>query len=113
MRASVGRQTIDTGLTKAGCLVGDHVRTGIGTLINTGTIIGAGTSMYGGDLVSGWVPPFSWHAAGAWAEYDIERFIATAVTVMARRQVEMTARMQRHCRTVFAATAPSRSTMER
>ena len=113
VRAQVGRRTIDTGLTKAGCLVGDHVRTGIGTLINTGTIIGAGTSMSGGGLVSGWVPPFSWGAAGAWAEYDIERFIATAATVMARRQVEMTARMRRHYRTVFAATARSRSETER
>ena len=113
VRSRVGRRTIDTGLTKAGCLVGDHVRTGIGTLINTGTVIGAGTSVYGGELVSGWVPPFSWGAAGAWAEYDIERFIATAATVMARRRVEMTARMRRHCRTVFAATAPSRSKMER
>ncbi len=113
VRARVGRRTIDTGLTKAGCLVGDHVRTGIGTLINTGTIIGAGTSMSGGDLVSGWVPPFSWGVGGAWAEYDMERFIATAATVMARRRVEMTARMRRHYHTVFAATAPSRSELER
>lgn len=113
VKATVGGRTIDTGLMKAGCLVGDHVRTGIGTLINTGTVIGAGTSMSGGDLVSGWVPPFSWGAAGAWTEYDIERFIATAATVMARRHVEMTARMRRHCRTVFAATAPSRLEMER
>ncbi|MDE2804509.1 MAG: putative sugar nucleotidyl transferase [Gemmatimonadota bacterium] len=113
VRADVGSQTIDTGLTKAGCLVGDHVRTGIGTLINTGTLIGAGTSMSGGDLVSGWIPPFSWGAAGAWAEHDIERFIDTAARVMGRRQVALTSRMRRHYRTVFAATAPSRSELER
>lgn len=113
VRARVGSRTIDTGLTKAGCLLGDHVRTGIGTLINTGTLIGTGTSMSGGGLVSGWIPPFSWGAGGAWAEYDIERFIATAARVMARRKVAMTARMRRHHRTVFAATAPSRSELER
>ena len=109
VRARVGRRMIDTGLTKAGCLVGDHVRTGIGTLINTGTIIGAGTSLSGGGLVSGWVPPFCWGTAGAWTEYDIERFIATAGRVMARRQVGLTDGMRRHYRTVFQATAPSRS----
>lgn len=109
VRAGTGRHAVDTGLTKAGCLLGDHVRTGIGTLINTGTLIGAGTSMSGGGPASGGIPPFSWGAAGAWTEYDIERFIDTAERVMARRQVGLTAGMRRHYRTVFAATAPSRS----
>ena len=108
VRAGAGRHAVDTGLTKAGCLVGDHVRTGIGTLINTGTLIGAGTSMSGGGVVSGAIPPFSWGAAGAWTEHDIERFIGTAERVMARRRVALTAGLRKHYRTVFAATAPSR-----
>ena len=109
VRVGTGRNAVDTGLTKAGCLVGDHVRTGIGTLINSGTVIGAGASMSGGGLVSGVVPPFSWGAAGAWTAYDIERFIGAAERVMARRQIRLTAGMRRHYRAVFAATASSRS----
>ena len=109
VRAGAGTRAVDTGLTKAGCLVGDHVRTGIGTLINTGTLIGAGTSMSGGGLVSGEIPPFSWGAAGAWTEHDIGAFIDTAERVMARREVGLTAGMRRHYRAVFAATARSRS----
>lgn len=109
VRVKAGDRTIDTGMTKAGCLMGDHVRTGIGTLINTGTVIGAGTTVSGGELVSGCVPPFSWGVAGVWTEYDIDRFIVAAGRVMARRGFELTPALSRHYRRVFAATAPSRS----
>lgn len=109
VRTKAGDRTVDTGLTKAGCLVGDHVRTGIGTLINTGTLIGAGATVSGGGLVSGCIPPFSWGVAGEWTEYDIDRFIVTAGRVMARRGFELTPTLSRHYRGVFAATAPSRS----
>lgn len=109
VRVKAGDRMIDTGMTKAGCLVGDHVRTGIGTLINTGTVIGAGTTVSGGGLVSGRIPPFSWGVAGEWTQYDIDRFMVVAERVMARRGFELTPALGRHYRRVFAATAPSRS----
>ena len=109
VRVKAGDRTIDTGMTKAGCLMGDHVRTGIGTLINTGTLIGAGTTVAGGGLVSGCIPPFTWGVAGEWAEYDIDRFIVAAERVMARRGVELTPALSRHYRRAFAATATTRS----
>lgn len=113
VRVKAEDRTIDTGLTKAGCLVGDHVRTGIGTLINTGTLIGAGTTVSGGGLVTGCISPFSWGVAGEWTACDIDRFIVTAGRVMARRGFELTPTLRRHYRRVFAATAPSRSGLGR
>src|SRR5688500_17293461 len=50
----------DTGLIKLGSLLGDHVKTGIGALLNTGTVIGAGSNLYGTDMPPKYVPPFSW-----------------------------------------------------
>ena len=32
---------IATGMTKVGCFLGDHTKTGLGTLLNTGTNVGA------------------------------------------------------------------------
>ena len=104
---------VDTGLTKAGCFLGDHVRTGIGTLLDTGTVIGAGSAIFGGGMPPKHVPPFSWTGRGEPAEYDIERFVETAARVMARRNVELTAGMRRLYRTTFSETSPLRSASKR
>lgn len=103
-----GRKT-DTGLLKAGCFLGDHVRTGIGTLLNTGTVVGAGSSLFGGGMPPRDVPPFSWGAGGDLSEYELARFLETAARVMARRGVPMMDGVARLYREAFAATAALRS----
>lgn len=79
---------VETGLLKLGCLIGDHVKTAIGTMINTGTIVETGANLFGDSRPPKWVPPFAWgHAPGA-PVYDRSAFIDTALTVMKRRMVE-------------------------
>jgi UDP-N-acetylglucosamine diphosphorylase / glucose-1-phosphate thymidylyltransferase / UDP-N-acetylgalactosamine diphosphorylase / glucosamine-1-phosphate N-acetyltransferase / galactosamine-1-phosphate N-acetyltransferase len=83
-------EEVDTGLLKVGCFLGDHVRTGIGTLITTGAVIGAGTNLIGDDSLPRYVPPFSWGRPGALEDYALERFLSTADTVMRRRGLRLT-----------------------
>ena len=78
---------IETGLLKLGCLLGDHVKTAIGTRINTGTAVGAGANLFGDGLPPKWVPPFAWggdHESPAFAR---DRFLDTAARVLERRGV--------------------------
>ena len=89
---------VDTGSRKIGCMLGDHVKTAIGTLLNTGSVIGAGTNIFPvPDADDGrpapamppkHLPPFSWGDADT--PYDLDRFLDTAETVMARRDVQLT-----------------------
>lgn len=79
---------VDTGLIKLGCLIGDHAKTGIGLLLNTGSIIGAGSNLFGGEMPPKWVPPFSWGSGSDLVEFREDRFLALAETVMGRRGVE-------------------------
>lgn len=109
VRVETDGRSIDTGLTKAGCLLGDHVRTGIGTLIDTGATVGAGSSLFGGGMMPKRVPPFSWGGAGGLVDHDIDRFLETAARVMARRGAELTAGTRRLYRRAFADTAPLRA----
>ncbi len=109
VRVAAGGRSIDTGLTKAGCLLGDHVRTGIGTLLDTGAAVGAGASLFGGGLMPKDVPPFSWGGAGGLVDHEIDRFLETAARVMGRRGVELTSGGRRLYRRAFADTAPLRS----
>ena len=66
VRARVGGRTTDTGLTKAGSLLGDHVRTGIGTLLIRALWSGRDRA----SSVEGWHPltclPFPGVAPGGW-----------------------------------------------
>jgi UDP-N-acetylglucosamine diphosphorylase/glucosamine-1-phosphate N-acetyltransferase len=77
----------DTALIKLGCLLGDHVKTGIGALINTGTVIGAGSSLFGTEMPPKYVPPFSWGTGTNLVAYDTDRFLSVTATVMGRRKL--------------------------
>lgn len=80
---------VETGLTKMGCLLGDHVKTAIGTMIGTGTVAGAGASLFGPTRPPTWVPPFSWGAGPEADRWRKDAFLDTAGEVMARRDVEL------------------------
>lgn len=80
---------VDSGERKLGCMLGDHVKTAIGTLLNTGTVVGAGANLFGGEMPPHYVPPFAWGTGSDAGEYELERFLATAEIVMSRRNVSL------------------------
>lgn len=85
----------DTGLIKVGCFLGDHVKTGILTPINTGTVIGAGSNVYGGIMPAAAVPPFSWGSGTDLRDYRFDRFLEAAEAAMARRGESLTPGVRR------------------
>jgi UDP-N-acetylglucosamine diphosphorylase/glucosamine-1-phosphate N-acetyltransferase len=86
--------SIDTGLTKLGCLLGDHVKTAIGTRLNAGTVVGTGSNLFGDSLAPAWVPPYSWGSGPGSATYDRDRFLDVAKRVLARRDVKFSDRTE-------------------
>lgn len=80
----------NTGQVKLGSLIGDHVKTGIGTLLNTGTVIGAGSNIYGAEMPPKYVPPFSWGTGEQLGEFRLDKFLEVAERAMGRRKVTMT-----------------------
>jgi len=80
----------NTGEKKIGCFLGDHVKTGIGSLLNTGTVIGTGSNLFGPEMPAKYVPPFCWGNRSHVTSYDLDRFLETAEIVMSRRGVQLT-----------------------
>lgn len=109
VRLLIGGQQVETGLLKAGCFLGDHVRTGIGTKLNTGTVVGTGSNLFGAGMPPRDVPPFSWCPGGELAEYDLDRFLVTAEAVMARRGVRLADGMRNVYRRAFELSARQRA----
>ncbi|MFH2055445.1 MAG: putative sugar nucleotidyl transferase [bacterium] len=101
---------LNTGQTKVGCFLGDHVKTGIGTLLTTGMVVGFATNIFGGGL-SGqrFLPGFLWGGATGFAEYELAKAIATAEVVMPRRGHELSAAGRELFSHIFAAEAESRA----
>jgi UDP-N-acetylglucosamine diphosphorylase / glucose-1-phosphate thymidylyltransferase / UDP-N-acetylgalactosamine diphosphorylase / glucosamine-1-phosphate N-acetyltransferase / galactosamine-1-phosphate N-acetyltransferase len=97
-----GRE-VDTGLLKLGCLVGDHVKTAIGTMLDTGSVLGAGANLFGPGRPPRWVPPFAWGFGEGARRYRREAFLATAAVVMERRGTELTAGARRWLAAVWDA----------
>ena len=89
VRVRLPEGDVDTGLLKCGAFLGDHVRTGIGTLLNTGTVIGAATSIHGQAMPLASVPPFSWGEGDKLVEHRLERFLRTAAAAADRRGVQL------------------------
>jgi UDP-N-acetylglucosamine diphosphorylase/glucosamine-1-phosphate N-acetyltransferase len=79
----------DSGAQFLGTMFGDHVKTGIGTMLTTGTVLGAGANIYGGRVDSKYVPPFAWGDGEPYDNYAIDKFIEVARRMMARRHVEL------------------------
>jgi hypothetical protein len=78
----------DTGLQFFGTAFGDHVKTGIGLRLSTGTVLGAGSNVYDAMPPKA-VAPFSWGGGEPYTTYDAEKFVAVAARVMARRHVTL------------------------
>jgi UDP-N-acetylglucosamine diphosphorylase / glucose-1-phosphate thymidylyltransferase / UDP-N-acetylgalactosamine diphosphorylase / glucosamine-1-phosphate N-acetyltransferase / galactosamine-1-phosphate N-acetyltransferase len=76
-----------TGLQFLGTFFGDHAKTGIGTMLSTGTVIGAGANIFGEAMPPKAVDPFAWGSSPPYETYDIAKFLTVAERVMTRRHV--------------------------
>lgn len=108
----VDGELVDTGQIFVGLFVGDHTKTGINVMLNTGTVLGVGCNVFGSGLPPKYVPSFCWggagDGAGGWQEHRLDRFLATARVVASRRGVVLSTADEALLRSVFEETAPER-----
>ena len=94
VRLRVADGEVDSGLMKVGCFLGDHVKTGIGTLLNTGTVVGVGSNLFGGRMPPKYVPPFSWGTGEELVAFKLDKFFEVVGASMSRRKVQLTPGMK-------------------
>ncbi len=106
-----GRRPIDTGSTKVGSLIGDHTKTSIGTLFNTGSYVGAmALIMTTGKPLTKYIPSFAWFLNGAVTKgFGKGKLYETARVAMSRRKCEWTAAEEAMWDAIFEMTAPTRT----
>jgi len=80
----------NTGLQFCGLMMGDHSKSGINTMFNTGTVVGVSCSIFGGDFPKTFLPSFTWGATASDDIYDVDKAIETMKIVMSRRHIAWT-----------------------
>ena len=99
----------DTGDTKVGAFIGDHTKTSIGTLLNTGTYLGMGCNILAnGEPAPKFIPDFVWMVRGKFLRARMKDLLGTARTAMGRRKVELTELEEEVYRQIYEQTQEER-----
>lgn len=101
VRQRVGGSMNRTGMQFLGAIIGDHVKTAIGTRLMTGSVIGTGAMIASTAPPPACVAPFAWLTDGPSRGYRIDKFIEVARAVMARRHVELSGAMELRLRALY------------
>jgi UDP-N-acetylglucosamine diphosphorylase/glucosamine-1-phosphate N-acetyltransferase len=109
VKVYVNGEPVDSGSMFVGLTMGDHSKSGINTMFNTGTVVGVSCNVFGAGFPPKYVPSFSWGGAEGFTLYDPEKSIGVARRVMSRRKIEMTGVDERLFRTVFELTERDRA----
>lgn len=82
------KRFINTGLRFCGLVMGDHSKTGINTMFNTGTVVGVSCNLFGSGYQRNFIPSYSWGSPLKMLTYDLEKSFQVTRAVMARRGID-------------------------
>ena len=109
VRVTMGDTQIDTGMQFVGLTMGDHSKSAINSMFNTGTVVGASSNIFGSGFPPKYVPSFSWGAAGeTFTTFSVDKAIEVAKRVLLRRGITLGAVEDRLFRTIFELTSDER-----
>ncbi len=90
IKVNLNGNHINTELQFLGLIMGDHSKTAINTMFNTGTIAGFSCNIFGSGFPDKFIPSFTWGGAEKTERYHVKKSIETAKIVMKRRNVDLT-----------------------
>ena len=93
-----------TGLQFCGLMMGDHSKSGINTMFNTGTVVGVSANIFGGGFPRNFIPSFSWGGSSGFVPFLTKKAFEVATVMMSRRKLEFTAKEQAILEHVFEIT---------
>jgi UDP-N-acetylglucosamine diphosphorylase/glucosamine-1-phosphate N-acetyltransferase len=103
------KRFVNTNLQFAGLIMGDHSKSGINTMFNTGTVVGVFANIFGSGFPRNFVPSFSWGGASGFSIYQTQKAYEVAEKVMERRHIKFDDVERKILDKVFELTAEFRS----
>jgi UDP-N-acetylglucosamine diphosphorylase/glucosamine-1-phosphate N-acetyltransferase len=104
-------ETVDSGSMFMGLVMGDHSKSSINSMFNTGTVVGVSSNVFGSGFPPKSIPSFAWGGAEGLSTYDLEKALEVARRVMGRRKMALSGAEENAIRSVFAQTEHQRKGM--
>jgi UDP-N-acetylglucosamine diphosphorylase/glucosamine-1-phosphate N-acetyltransferase len=101
-------ETVDSGSMFMGLVMGDHSKSSINSMFNTGTVVGVSSNIFGSGFPPKSVPSFAWGGGEGMETYDLERALEVAKRVMGRRKMNLSTAEEQVLRRVFELTKKER-----
>lgn len=95
---------VATGSNFCGTFMGDHSKTGIHTMLNTGTVIGVYAQVFGAGFLRNFIPSFTRSSVTGHSIIHLENAIETAGRVFARRNMTFGKTEEQILRHIFEQT---------
>lgn len=95
---------IQTSQQFLGLIMGDHSKSGINTMFNTGTVVGVCANIVGAGFPKKHIPSFSWSISEKIRPYDLEKAFETIDVVYARRNKKLSEREDKILRHIHLST---------
>ena len=99
---------INSGQQFIGLIMGDHSKTGINTMLNTGTVVGVSANIFGSGFPPTHVPSFTWGNDVNPDTYLLDKALEVAEAVMARRNFRLSDEDKEMLTAVFELTSKYR-----
>ena len=98
-----------TGEQFCGLIMGDHSKSGINTMFNTGTVVGVCSNVFGSGFPRNFIPSFSWGGNKGFSNYKIEKAFEVNNIVMKRRNCDFSDKDKAILTHINEITSPYRS----
>ena len=108
IKIKLSNKEVDTGCQFLGLLIGDHSKSAINTMFNTGTVVGFSSNIFASGFPEKYVPSFTWGGDNSSTSYDIKKAIETAKIVMGRRKIEFEKKDESMFNFIFELTKSDR-----
>ena len=92
----------DSGLQFVGIIMGDHSKTAINAVTNSGTVTGVCCNILSRDFPPKYIRSFSWVGSNVIQPYKIDKALETMKLMMARRDVELSGAYEKMMRHIFS-----------
>jgi len=97
----INNRLVDSGSMFVGLFMGDHSKSAINTMFNTGTVVGVCCNIFGEGFPERNIPDFHWGSKGKTIKYPFKRTIETVEIVKKRRKQQLSAEEAQILRTIF------------
>lgn len=109
VKVHIDGKMVDSGSLFAGLFMGDHAKSGINTMFNTGTVVGVMSNVFGAGYPAKFIPSFTWGGAESSETYALDKVLEVARRAMTRRKQNLTPVQEAMLRHVFEMTRSERA----